>query len=87
MARDACFGCEAKAACLDYALAADESEGIWGGLTAQEREGLPRPLIAAVPRHEHSTYSPGCAECQRRHARRMADWRARQRYAETTRAS
>src|SRR4051812_21489124 len=44
MAREACFGCEAKAACLDYALAADEPEGIWGGLTAQEREGLSRQV-------------------------------------------
>lgn len=40
MAREACYGCEAKAACLDYALAADESDGIWGGLTVQERGRL-----------------------------------------------
>lgn len=33
----ACEGCPARDACLAYALAADEREGVWGGLLPDER--------------------------------------------------
>lgn len=36
-AKGLCRGCRAQVACLDYALAADERFGIWGGRTAIER--------------------------------------------------
>lgn len=35
---DACRSCRARAACLDYALAADERFGIWGGTLPAERK-------------------------------------------------
>jgi hypothetical protein len=33
-----CAGCPIKQECLDYAMAAQEEYGIWGGLTADERK-------------------------------------------------
>jgi WhiB family redox-sensing transcriptional regulator len=41
-ASDACRSCRARAACLDYALAADERFGIWGGTLPNERAALRR---------------------------------------------
>jgi hypothetical protein len=40
MAVDACCGCRAMDACLAYALAADEREGIWGGTLPDERRAM-----------------------------------------------
>lgn len=40
MAVAACRQCPASGACLDYALAADERFGIWGGTTPDERRIL-----------------------------------------------
>ena len=40
MAVAACHQCPASGACLDYALAADERFGIWGGTTPDERRAL-----------------------------------------------
>jgi hypothetical protein len=34
---EACCGCPAMDACLAYALAADEREGIWGAMLPDER--------------------------------------------------
>lgn len=100
MARDACSVCDARDACLDYALAAGETAGIWGALTAAERGELGRELAGedfssradepiARPHGEERTYSSGCrcSPCRRAHAQRIADWRARRRYAETDRAA
>lgn len=39
-----CSGCRVRQACLDYALDAGESFGIWGGLTPKERAALVRQL-------------------------------------------
>jgi WhiB family redox-sensing transcriptional regulator len=39
-AKRICQNCEAKSACLDYALANDERFGIWGGLSERERRKL-----------------------------------------------
>ncbi len=38
----ACEGCPAREPCLRYALAAKERFGVWGGLTAAERQQLAR---------------------------------------------
>lgn len=38
MAKFICAGCPIKQECLDYAMAAQEDYGIWGGLTAEERK-------------------------------------------------
>ena len=45
-AKQVCRGCEARDACLEYALENDERFGIWGGLT----EGQRRLLLAARER-------------------------------------
>ena len=37
-----CARCPAKLQCLNYALAANEQYGIWGGLTTSERKRLRR---------------------------------------------
>lgn len=37
MALDACSVCAAREACLAYAVAADERDGIWGGTLPAER--------------------------------------------------
>nr|WP_279385430.1 WhiB family transcriptional regulator [Klenkia marina] len=38
-AKGLCRQCRAREACLDYALAADERFGIWGGRAPNERRG------------------------------------------------
>ncbi len=42
MAVAACWSCGAREACLEYAVAADEREGIWGATLPQERRGARR---------------------------------------------
>lgn len=37
-AADACMSCPALRACAEYADAADEQHGVWGGYTARERQ-------------------------------------------------
>lgn len=41
-AKKVCQTCDAKAECLEYALAHDERFGIWGGLSERERRKLKR---------------------------------------------
>lgn len=41
-AKAVCITCGVKAECLEYALAAREPYGIWGGLTELERKALLR---------------------------------------------
>jgi WhiB family redox-sensing transcriptional regulator len=41
-ARRICARCPVRRPCLDYALAAGEEYGIWGGLNPQERKNLKR---------------------------------------------
>src|SRR4051794_9818804 len=43
----ACEACPARQPCLDYAIAADEPGGIWGGLLPAERRELVDPAAAA----------------------------------------
>ncbi len=38
----ACWTCPARAACLDYAVAAGERAGVWGGLLPDERREMRR---------------------------------------------
>lgn len=37
-----CDGCPVRVECLDYALTANEREGVWGGLTPRERAKVRR---------------------------------------------
>lgn len=41
-AKALCAGCPVRDACLDYAMAHREDEGIWGGLTGSERRRMRR---------------------------------------------
>lgn len=41
-AKAICATCVVREACLEYALAARERDGIWGGLTEKERRRLLR---------------------------------------------
>jgi hypothetical protein len=41
----ACWRCPAREACLDYAVAADEAEGIWGGALPDERRRRPTKAV------------------------------------------
>lgn len=41
-ARQVCRGCEVRGACLEHALADPGLQGVWGGLTARERQDLRR---------------------------------------------
>ena len=46
-ARRVCMGCAVRAACLEYALSARISEGVWGGKTPQQRRAILRERRAA----------------------------------------
>lgn len=41
-AKSACGSCQVMTLCLQYALAAREEYGVWGGLTTRERQHLLR---------------------------------------------
>lgn len=82
MALDACGVCDARAACLAYAVAAQEPAGIWGGTTPADRSRLRADLPL------RTTYVSDPDELRRAaHARRVAEWRKRSRYAETSRSA
>jgi WhiB family transcriptional regulator, redox-sensing transcriptional regulator len=40
-----CDGCQVKRSCLAYALFYKEEDGIWGGMTPDERKSMPQFLI------------------------------------------
>ncbi|HLZ39029.1 MAG TPA: WhiB family transcriptional regulator [Mycobacteriales bacterium] len=41
-AKQICRSCPVAGECLDYALRADERYGVWGGMSAEERERVRR---------------------------------------------
>ena len=41
-AKAVCAGCPVRDACLDWALTARQEDGVWGGLTENERRRLRR---------------------------------------------
>lgn len=43
-AKAMCRACPVRSDCLDYALAMDERWGVWGGLTAPERDRMKRGI-------------------------------------------
>jgi hypothetical protein len=45
IAKELCSLCPIRVQCLDYALAADEDYGVWGGLSPVERRQLKRKKI------------------------------------------
>lgn len=45
MSKELCAECPVSMLCLEYALEAGEDDGIWGGLTRNERKSLKRNRI------------------------------------------
>jgi WhiB family redox-sensing transcriptional regulator len=45
MSKAICAECPVKFLCLEYALEAGEDDGIWGGLTRNERKALKRSRV------------------------------------------
>jgi len=43
-AKAVCEQCPVREACLQYALATNQTEGVWGGLTGPERRRLRRRI-------------------------------------------
>jgi WhiB family redox-sensing transcriptional regulator len=41
-AKEVCRGCVVRIECLDYAVAANEKQGIWGGTSERERRRVRR---------------------------------------------
>lgn len=42
VAKDVCAACDVQSACLEYALARREKDGVWGGCTERERRRIIR---------------------------------------------
>lgn len=47
-AKEVCARCAVQAPCLEFAMAAREWEGVWGGTTGSERRALARRRRVAV---------------------------------------
>lgn len=43
-----CYDCEVRVQCLDYALEKDERFGIWGGLSAKDRQKVQKRGLSAL---------------------------------------
>lgn len=41
-AKEICFTCDVRIACLEHALASQEKAGVWGGTTERERRRIVR---------------------------------------------
>jgi len=50
MARILCGSCPLKMLCLEYAIEAGEQDGIWGGLTRNERKSVVRKRVTTGAR-------------------------------------
>ena len=46
-AKAVCARCEAKTACLEFALATNQESGVWGGAAEDERRVLRRAWLAS----------------------------------------
>lgn len=57
--KSVCKGCEVRVECLEYAIAAREPLGIWGGNSRRDREGIVRQRNASVAQLvEQGTLNP-----------------------------
>jgi WhiB family redox-sensing transcriptional regulator len=46
-AKAVCGDCDARQACLEYALATNQDSGVWGGTSEEERRAIRRQRAAA----------------------------------------
>lgn len=49
-AKAVCRQCDSQADCLEFALATDQDDGIWGGTTGEERRQLQKRWVARARR-------------------------------------
>jgi WhiB family redox-sensing transcriptional regulator len=47
LAKEICAGCDVAEQCLEYAIETNQTAGIWGGLTEDERRPVRRRWLAA----------------------------------------
>ena len=45
-AKEVCFACNCRDACLEFALATNQDTGVWGGTSEEERRVIRRRLRA-----------------------------------------
>jgi WhiB family redox-sensing transcriptional regulator len=70
-AKAVCRQCDVRSACLEFALAANQEAGVWGGTSEQERLGLrqawlsrrpkPRDPAPVIPPTQHPRIPPAAA--------------------------
>jgi WhiB family transcriptional regulator, redox-sensing transcriptional regulator len=58
-AKAVCAGCPVRTDCLRYALAADPLQGVWGGMSEEERRLLRQRKAKARLRAAHRSDRPG----------------------------
>lgn len=66
-AKAICSGCRAKPGCLDYALTTSQEDGVWGGLSEDERRRLMRrqvPVPVPVPAPRKPVTAKACPACR-----------------------
>lgn len=86
-AKSLCAACPVAVTCLDDALARGETVGIWGGLDPGERREAAARLGLVVPEPWHGTpagakaHGCHCRPCLDAHARDLAEYRSRRRWA------
>lgn len=70
-AKAVCAGCPVRQECLEYALAWNIADGIWGGLSARERRGLGPRRRARRLHGTPASYGRGCRcdNCRRANLR------------------
>ena len=66
-AKAICTACRSKPACLDYALATRQEDGVWGGLSEDERRRQMRhqvPVPVPVPAPRKPVTAKECPSCR-----------------------
>lgn len=78
-ARQLCAACPVQQACADWALDTRQPDGIWGGLTPEERRAGRRPECGTEAGwRSHRSRGEGCTICREAHDERLrADRMAR----------
>ncbi|NGO71828.1 WhiB family transcriptional regulator [Streptomyces boncukensis] len=71
-ARHMCAACPLQQPCADYAIRMREPDGIWGGLTPQERDAARRPPCGTeLGWRSHRSRGESCITCREAHRERL----------------
>lgn len=92
-AKRICQSCPVTAACLQHAIDHDEHDGVWGGLTRDERQELTRARLRPISEMDHGTEAgeaqhrrrreEPCPACRAAATRAQTERRARRRHRRT----